>query len=207
MVPLSTKERAMRAAGFDKRIFSVRSFLASLADLAAHFGDLRDARRQRRVSKAFAEKIMLAVTQVNGCRYCSYAHSLMALKAGVSDAEVAQLLAREIGSFPKEEAVALAFAQHYAERGGRPEEEAWRKLEAFYGPETARSIMSYIRMITIGNLFGNTVDAFLSRLAGKPARDSNALSELAVLTLGIGVPVAALALVLGLGFAGARRLT
>ncbi|NCP16180.1 hypothetical protein GW866_03945 [bacterium] len=36
-------------------------------------------------------------------------------------------------------------------------------------------------MITFGNLFGNTFDALLSRLAGKPAAGSSVWSELGVI--------------------------
>jgi hypothetical protein len=41
--------------------------------------------------------------------------------------------------------------------------------------------MAYIRMITIGNLSGNTLDAFLSRLKFNPAPDSSLGQELGVL--------------------------
>lgn len=35
---------------------------------------------------------MLAVTQVNGCRYCSYVHARMALQAGLSEQEIRTVL-------------------------------------------------------------------------------------------------------------------
>ena len=63
---------------------------------------------------------MLAVTQVNGCRWCHYAHARIALTAGVS-AAAAQPDGPGAGRFPQEEAVALAFAQHYAESADRPD--------------------------------------------------------------------------------------
>jgi AhpD family alkylhydroperoxidase len=36
---------------------------------------------------------MLAVTEVNGCEMCSYAHTKMALEAGLSNDEIQQMLA------------------------------------------------------------------------------------------------------------------
>jgi AhpD family alkylhydroperoxidase len=162
---------------FDGRFYTPGAFLRDVAGVLKHLPELRSAARSRRVSRAFAEKIMMVVTQVNGCRYCSYFHTRMALSAGVSDPEIGSLLALEIGSFPTEEAVAFAFAQHYAETRGRPDPEAERRLREQYGPEIARDILSYIRMITVGNLAGNTVDAFLSRLRGRPAEGSNPAGE------------------------------
>ncbi|MBN2388619.1 MAG: carboxymuconolactone decarboxylase family protein [Anaerolineales bacterium] len=143
--------------------------------------ELRQAARGGRVSKAFAEKIMLAISQVNGCRYCLYGHSRTALAAGVSPDEVRQLLAGALGSFPEQEAVALAFAQHYAECQCRPDPKTVQRLEAFYGPEKAGDIQAYLRMITFGNLYGNTFDALLSRLRGRPAPGSSLGNELGVL--------------------------
>ncbi len=102
----------------------------------AHIGDIRRAHRSERVSKAFSERIMLAVTEVNGCRYCSYYHTSVALKAGLQEGEVQDILSGDLSSAPAEETVALLFAQHYAETEGHPEEEACQRLLETYGPET-----------------------------------------------------------------------
>lgn len=142
---------------------------------------LRQARRSRKVSRAFAEKIMLAVTQVNGCRYCNYGHSKAALAAGVSQKELQNLLKGDLDEFPEGESVALTFAQHYAESDSKPDPLALKRLEETYGDETSRQILAYIRMITFGNLYGNTFDALISRLLLKPASGSSLLNELFVL--------------------------
>lgn len=166
---------------FNKRIYTFSTFVSGVQEVFDHMGDLRVAARSQRVSKAFAEKIMLVVTGVNGCRYCSYGHSRAALAAGVPAAELEKLLAGELGNFPEEQAVALAFAQHYAESKCQPDPAAWQRLVEYYGAETASDMLAYMRMITFGNLFGNTFDAWLSRFAGKPAPGSSFLSELGVL--------------------------
>lgn len=166
---------------FQKRIYTLPAFLNSAADIFNQLDEIRAAARGGRISRTFAEKIMLAVTQVNGCRYCSFGHSRAALAAGVTEEELQYLLAGEIGEFPPVEATALAFAQHYAESGGRPDPEAWQCLVNTYGGPAAQDILIYIRMITIGNLYGNTLDALLSRLSGLPAPRSSLFSELSVL--------------------------
>ena len=77
---------------FKQRIYSVSAFYDLLADAMAHLGDIRRAHSGKRVSKAFSERIMLAVTVVNGCRYCSYYHTSVALKAGMSEGEIRDML-------------------------------------------------------------------------------------------------------------------
>ncbi len=164
-----------------KRIYTFPTFKAGIQEIIDHMDELHRAARGGRVSKAFAEKIMLVVSRVNGCRYCSYGHSRAALAAGVSEAELQNLMALDLGTFPTKEVVALTFAQHYAESNCQPDPAAWQRVMAYYGEETANDILVYLRMITFGNLFGNTFDALLSRITGNPIPDSSLWSELGVL--------------------------
>jgi AhpD family alkylhydroperoxidase len=179
---------------FGKRIYTYATFKVDTQRIFDHFDGFRRAARGGQVSKAFAEKIMLVVTRVNGCRYCNYGHSKAALAAGVSEAELQDLLALEFQAFPIHEVTALNFAQHYAEANGQPDPEAWQRVVTYYGEETAHDILSYIRMITFGNLLGNTFDALLSRMKGKPAEGSSLGSELSVLLGVIWMPVYRMAL-------------
>lgn len=178
----------MYATPFTKRIYNVPLFLTHMREIMNHTEDIRDASRAGRVSKPFREKIMLAVTHVNGCRWCNYGHTRAALREGVSEDELHHLLEGEFAMLPEGEVVALVFAQHYAETEGRPDPNAVQRLEETYGQETARDILAYIRMITLGNLLGNTFDAFLSRFQGKVAPGSTFLSELGVLSLAVVMP-------------------
>ena len=150
--------------GFKKRFYTPRSFFRDLREMLARRSEIRDTARSGRVSRAFAEKIMMAVTAVNGCRYCAYFHTRQALAEGVPQDEIARILALELDQFPPEEAVALAFAQHWAETGGHPDPEAEGRFRETYGPQVSDDIMNWIRMITMGNLMGNSWDAFLWRI-------------------------------------------
>jgi alkylhydroperoxidase family enzyme len=49
--------------------------LSDLRDIFAHRKQMREMMRAKRVDRSFMEKIMLVITQVNGCRYCSYFHT------------------------------------------------------------------------------------------------------------------------------------
>ncbi|MBN1121100.1 MAG: carboxymuconolactone decarboxylase family protein [Anaerolineae bacterium] len=170
---------------FKKRIFDMPTFKATIDDVVDHMDDLKSASRSGRISKAFSERIMLAVTQVNGCRYCEYGHTRSALAAGVSDEEIRSIMSAEFDDLPQDEVVALMYAQHVAESKGNPDPDATQRLEDTYGPDTARDIQAYIRMIMFGNLYGNTFDAFLNRLTFKPVSGSRLGDELGVLFGGI----------------------
>ncbi len=158
----------MRDSRFMKRLYTPGEFYRILGNFTAHLGDLRAAHRGGRVSKAFMERIMMAVTEVNGCRYCSYFHSQVALKAGIEKHEIEQTLAGDFGMAPDGELDALYFAQHYAESGGRPQAEALQCLIDTYGEAKARDILAYIRAIMVGNAWGNMFDSLRLRLKGKP---------------------------------------
>ncbi|MEA3438610.1 MAG: carboxymuconolactone decarboxylase family protein [Thermodesulfobacteriota bacterium] len=169
--------------GFHKRFYTLRTFTCDLKDLAAHIPALISTVRNKRISRPFAEKIMLSVASVNECSYCSYLHTKTALKGGVSEKEINKLLEQEIGDFSEDESVALAFAQHYAETEKKTDPEAERRFRSYYGPQISKDIVNYIRIVNFFTLVGNTAYAFLSRLRGKPAQKSNPLSEILILVI------------------------
>jgi AhpD family alkylhydroperoxidase len=177
---------------FCKRIYTFPAFRLDVRQIFDHIDDLRLAVRGGRVNKAFAEKIMLVVSSVNACRYCCYGHSRAALAAGISDAELKSLLAVDLESSPDHEITALAFAQHYAEANGSPDPVLWQQVVICYGDDTANDIMAYLRMITFGNLLGNTFDALISRLGGKPASGSSLWNEVSVLLGAVWMPLSRL---------------
>lgn len=154
-----------------KKIFRRRTYhgLADLrADLRYISGRrtlLRQAMREL-ISPAFRERLMMVVTEVNGCRYCSYYHAREALKSGVSSAELRNLLAGTIPvETPPDEGAALIYAQHWAETDADPDPDAVRKLIETYGEEKAAAIDMVLRMIRVGNLLGNSADYLLYRLS------------------------------------------
>lgn len=162
---LRQRQGSTPASGFKKRTYgSFSEFQADLQFMQAHRGEIRAA--MRRLTPAFRERLMLAVTAVNGCRYCSYYHSRLALEGGLSQDEIAALLAGVCDSCPAEELPAILYAQHWADTGGQPDPEARAKVLATYGPETAAAIEIALRMIRAGNYTGNAVDALLYRLSG-----------------------------------------
>jgi len=84
---------------------------------------------------------MLAVTAVNGCRYCSYFHTKQALKSGITAEEIRDLLAGDVANCPQDEAVAA------------------------YGHQKTEAIHLILRMIRMANLLGNSWDYLIYRIS------------------------------------------
>ncbi len=166
---------------FDKRIYDLKTQNEDIKKLLAHSDAFAETMVFPVISKAFSESISLAVTQVNGCKLCSYAHAKNALKAGMSQEEVEYLLAGGFDNAPKEQLEALLFAQHYADTIGNPDPEAVQKLQNTYEQEKTKDIMSHILIIMLANLHGNTLEAFKLRLKGQGIEGSSFWQELAVI--------------------------
>jgi AhpD family alkylhydroperoxidase len=141
---------------------------------------MRTARKQG-LTKPFVERIMLAVTGVNGCALCAYAHVRIALEAGLDDAEISRMIAGELAGIPANEAAGVAFAQHYADTRGNPSPEAWHRIVSTYGLPLANGILGATRAIMWGNVSGIPASSFLRRLRGNAERGSSLGYELSML--------------------------
>lgn len=161
MVKFEAAPNTSSVPAFRKRFYTPRPFLRDLGQILTHLPAFAESARSKRVSRAFAEKIMISVTAVNDCRYCARFHTALALREGIPPNQIEQILSAELGDFPEEEAVALAFAQHWAEMAGQPDPEVERSFRDYYGPQVSTDILHWMRMINFGNLTGNTWDAIL----------------------------------------------
>ena len=169
---------------FSKRIHTVKDFIYHLDLLLSHPDAIKRAKKNSNIHIKFIERIMLAVTQVNGCRLCSYAHTKIALESGLGQKEISALLSGDLQTAPEYEHRALLFAQYYAETNGHPEKTEWCELVNTYGRQNAEAILVNIRIIMIGNIYGNTMDATLHRFTLRGSKESSLWRELGIL-LGI----------------------
>ena len=87
------------------------------------------------------------------------------MKSGVTPEEISQLLSGDVDNCPEEEAVAVIYAQHWAESDAHPVPEAVRKLQQTYGFEKTEAIHLMLRVIQLGNLLGNSWDYLLYRVS------------------------------------------
>lgn len=163
------------------------------------------AKKQGVLSEHFNSRIMLAVTEVNGCAVCSYGHTTMALESGMSQLEINELLGGGMTEVPLEEQMAILFAQHVADNNGIISIKSWENLVIEYGDNLSNAILSSTQLIMMGNTFGIPLGSFLSRITTKEAfkKDSrsNLFYELWVVSSLIGMlPITLIHSIFGLLF-------
>ena len=163
-----------------KRVHTFATFWSGVGEMVHPSPQQKARLRSERVDQAFLEQIKLVVSRVNGCRTCTYVHSANALRDGLSEKELSELLSLDLGHFPEQRAVAFAFAQHYAESGGQPDAAAERRFRDYYGLQMSDDILAYLRFIQFSSLTGATIQALLSRLRGQAVPGSKLLTELVV---------------------------
>jgi len=65
----------------------------------------------------------------------------------------------------EEEAMAVIYAQHWAESDAHPDPEAVQRLQQAYGVEKTEAFHLMLRMIRMGNLLGNSWDYLIYRIS------------------------------------------
>lgn len=124
------------------------------------------------------ERVILAVTEVNGCRYCAWIHGSWADFLG------------EGGAVDAENAI-LAYARACAD-AGRPLDPA--PLREVLPDEGVEAVRATVAQIEVANLVGNTVDGLLARATRKRPLDPPAAArELATVALAVPLAVPMLA--------------
>lgn len=151
---------------FKKRTFTgFREFIEEFKFIIENRDRIKKLEKGEIIDAEFRQRLMMAVTEVNGCRYCSYYHSKLALKAGISQEELDSLLSGELNNCPEDQFLALVYAQHWTENKAQPDQEMIDKVKTKYGAEEFETINLAIRMINFGNLSGNSFDFFLYKLS------------------------------------------
>jgi AhpD family alkylhydroperoxidase len=151
---------------FNRRIYhSLSAFIIDLKAIMVRRDQMKPLMRGELIDAAFRERLMLAVTAVNGCSYCSYAHARQALVEGIDSDEVKALQDGVVENSPREELPALLYAQHWAETGGNIDPVARGRIIELYNEDTVNAIELALRTIQMGNLSGNTLDYILYRLS------------------------------------------
>ncbi|WP_414469707.1 carboxymuconolactone decarboxylase family protein [Methanobacterium sp. ACI-7] len=146
------------------------------------------AKKNNEISPKFIERIMLAVTEVNKCEICSYAHTKKALESGMSNNEIRNMLAGIIDDVPDDEVEGIMFAQHYADTRGNPTNESWERIVEIYGISKAKGILGSIRTIMIGNAYGIAWSSFLNRIRGNPDERSSLIYEISMILSSFLIP-------------------
>lgn len=168
-----------------KRKFSFGELYQALVFIPRAILILSNNNKSRLMSKEFVERLQLAVTEVNGCPACSYQHTKMALRQGMSNEEISSFLSGGSEYIKSDEAKAIIFAQHFADARGFSKKYAYDAIIEEYGEKRASIIMSALQVMIAGNIYGIPYSAFRSRLIGQTYRDSSLFYEIGMLIGGI----------------------
>jgi AhpD family alkylhydroperoxidase len=153
--------------GFARRHYtSLGGLLADIRTILARRKEIRAMMKNETLDSAFRERLMLVVTGVNACRYCSYAHAREALAEGITRKEIEDLSEGTLVGSPPDQIPALLYAQHWAEADGNPDPEARRTVVERYSAQKVSIIELALHIIRIGNLSGNTLDYLLYKISG-----------------------------------------
>ena len=150
---------------FKKRIYSVSGFFHDIFTVLKHPGLAFGVLSGIALRPRFRERLYLAVIAVNGCRYCTYLHTRSALHSGLAQDDINRLLIGVIDNVPGDEAKAILYAQHWADKNGLPDSQAHADLIHAYGSKQSRAIEMALLLIQIGSLCGNSFDYLLFRLS------------------------------------------
>ena len=142
------------------------SFWGDLKYLLSNRTQIKTAMSSPQLNPAFRERLMLAVTEVNLCRYCRTFHVGQARQAGIPIKEITVYLQGTIpDEVPEEQKLAVCYARHWAENNSQPDPDYIDQVKETYGDDGFQAITMVLRMITMGNLLGNTWDFMLFKIS------------------------------------------
>jgi AhpD family alkylhydroperoxidase len=188
------KEPGSPFGGFKKRTITAPQLAGRLASLVPELGTMYRVWLKQEVDPGFREELMLAVSRLNGCRYCSWGHHEWAQLSGVSNEELAQLEQLDPSGFDRRKWVAISYVRALvSENFERVQPELRRAMQHKYSPREIRDIELIANVMDIGNRGSNTFDAMLSRFKGVPAAESRIVDE--VILSGVFLAIAPAVLV------------
>jgi AhpD family alkylhydroperoxidase len=163
---------------FAKRTFTMPLLLRCFGALVSYTPIRLAALVKPATSRSLREKVILGVTSVNDCRWCTWLHTGIALRHGVDLDELRSLLGSgTFGTVSDREATAILFAQHFADTLRRPTPAARLALARHFTPYQRLEVMAWIHFIYFTNLSGNSADAWLARFRGWKVADGHPFPE------------------------------
>lgn len=161
----------------NSRIFLIKEQLKNIYKGAKGFVLLRYSKKFKLMNKQFKERIMLSITETNGCAMCSFVHTKIALSSGMSREEIKEILDGNRNNIPVNEAVAIMFGQDFAASKENPSDESISRLIEEYGSQKAELIIAACHMITMTNGMGISLDHFYHRIRFNRNKNSNIFNE------------------------------
>jgi AhpD family alkylhydroperoxidase len=164
--------------GFRKRTITAWEFAGAMVSIAVDARTLYRIWVRHELDPGFREELMLAVSKVNDCRYCSWAHHEWASIDGISEEELAHVEQMDPARFERKKWLAISFVRELVTvRFGAVSEDLMRKMQGHYTAREISEITLVAKVMDTANLGANTFDAMRSRMRGAPAQGSRILDE------------------------------
>ena len=164
--------------GYRKRTMTARQLVGGMASLVPETGTLYQVWLKHDIDPGFREELMLAVSKLNDCRYCTWGHHEWAHMLGVPDEELAHVEQMDPKGFDRKKWTAISYVRALVSADFGPVDDKLQgEMEARYSAREIKEIKMIAKVMDIGNRGANTWDAMLSRLRGTPAADSHLLDE------------------------------
>jgi AhpD family alkylhydroperoxidase len=133
------------------------------------------------MTPADRERMMLAVASANACRYCMWAHEHWALDVGVDAEDAASVAAGGVGGRDTRERALFAYAVAVGTTGRIDRRsDLGRAALAAAAPDEVARVETVALAMRLANLAGNTFDAWIARLRGRPWSGSRWFDELLI---------------------------
>lgn len=159
-----------------KRTYTPRAWLADAARLVLRSRRLLVIYGRGRVDPALRERVMVAVSRANACEGCTRVHEAWALRAGVSDEELEQIGAGELGLLPAEQRAAVVYGAALAEaRFGELPPDVRAMANQQLDARQRHDVEAVARLMTFANLTVNTASLLARSLRGGRAADGAAM--------------------------------
>ena len=150
--PEGSKETLNGVAQAMGKVINIFKVMANSPAVLKTYFAIDKALSEKTLDTPTAERIALNIASVNGCEYCSAAHSYLA-KGALSDAEIAN--ARKGKSDDAKAQAALDFAVEVMKNAGKVSDEELEKVKKAGFSEG--EILEIIAVVTI-NFFTNSVN-------------------------------------------------
>lgn len=190
----------------NKKIYTYKEMFRTVVCFFNGLRFIKQAKKAKVINKAFVERIMLGVTEVNGCTLCSYQHTGVALKAGLSREEIRALLDGELQSVQENEIIGVLFGKHVADQRGLFDKEAYDRMVKEYGEERALGVLGAVRIIMFTNIIGIMGGILFDTITFKNKKIGLFIHELVRLPLLVMMMPFALLTFIGLQFLSIERL-
>lgn len=190
----------------NKKIYTYKEMFRTAVCFFNGLRFIKQAKKAKVINKAFVERIMLGVTEVNGCTLCSYQHTGVALKAGLSREEIRALLDGELQSVQENEIIGVLFGKHVADQRGLFDKEAYDRMVKEYGEERALGVLGAVRIIMFTNIIGIMGGVLFDTITFNNKKIGLFIHELVRLPLLVMMMPFALLTFIGLQFLSIERL-